>query len=170
MARIERRTLAGSPVSRGFIRKSKLTLCVKQRRQMSNDASRSNPRTGVQLGLTPEIGCHAIDNFREGRSWPESGKGMQLIDARHAAHHVFKTGLVSLIVRNEFDRGGAAGALLHEMGKRLDGNLLGIADVDDLPHGFWGIDQPKQGFDGVAHVTEATRLLAGAVNGDGFAV
>ena len=47
---------------------------------MSNDASRSDARPGVELRLASEIGSHAIDNFREWRSGPEPGKGMQLID------------------------------------------------------------------------------------------
>src|ERR1700686_1190474 len=163
MARMEMRTLADSPVSRGFIGKSKLSFCIKQWQQMSNDASRSDARPGVELRLTSEIGGHAIDNFGERRSGPESSKGMQLIDAGHAAHHVLKTGFIRLIVRNKFDRRGAGGALFHEMGKGLDGNFLGVADVHNLPDGLRGIDEPQQGFDGVAHVTEATRLLAGAV-------
>ena len=70
----------------------------------------------------------------------EAGEGVEFIDAGDAAHHVFEAGLVGLVVGDEFDGGGAAGALLDALGQAFDGDFFGVADVDDFADGALGVD------------------------------
>src|SRR5882762_4770568 len=100
----------------------------------------------------------------------EASKGIELIDGGHAAHHVLKAGFVGLVVGHILNGGGAAGALLHSLRQFLDGDFLGVADVDDLADGTLQIHKADQTFNCVTHIAEAARLLPGAVDADGGVV
>ncbi len=56
------------------------------------------------------------------------------------------------------------------MSERFDRNLLGVADVDDFPDRVRRIDEASESFDSVADIAKTARLLAIAVDADGFAV
>src|SRR5208283_4210950 len=94
----------------------------------------------------------------------ESCQGVELVNAGHAARHVFKAGLVSLVVGDEVDGGGAAGALFDNLGQVFHGDFLGVADVHDLPDGPLQRKEAEESLDSVAHVTEASGLRAITVN------
>src|SRR5882762_2413064 len=100
----------------------------------------------------------------------EASKGIELIDGGHAAHHVLKAGFVGLVVRHVLNGGGAAGAFLHSLCQCLNGDFLGVADVDDLADGMLQIHKADQTFNSVTHIAEAARLLSGAVDADGGVV
>src|SRR5258706_13067886 len=95
---------------------------------------------------------------------------MELFDRGHAAHHVLEAGFVGLIVRHVLNGRGTAGTLLHSLCQCLDSDFLGVADVDDFADGTIRVHEADESFDSVAHITEATRLLSGAVDADGGVV
>src|SRR5208282_3764111 len=120
--------------------------------------------------LLAEISGNPVDNLREADLRAETGKGMELIDARHAAHHVFKAGLVGLVVGDELDGRGATGALVDDFGEVFDGDFLGVSDVHDFPDGLLQRNKAEESLDGVAHIAEATGLRAIPVNANGSLV
>src|SRR2546430_5079224 len=57
---------------------------------------------------------------------------MELFDGGHATHHVLEAGFVGPVVGYILNGRGTAGALFHSVCQCLDGDFLGVADVDDL--------------------------------------
>src|SRR6266513_439953 len=112
----------------------------------------------------------AVNDLIQRSAGTEASKGMELFDGGHAAHHVLKAGFVGLVVGHILNGRSTAGALLHFLGQCLDGNFLGVADVDDLADGALRVHEADESFDGVAHIAEAARLLSGAVDADGGVV
>src|SRR5882762_2042916 len=96
----------------------------------------------------------------------EASKGIELFDGGHAAHHVLKAGFVGLVVRHVLNGGGAAGALLHSLRQFLDGDFLGVADVDDFTDGTLRVHEADETFNGILHIAEAAGLLSSAVDAD----
>src|SRR5882762_14250 len=111
-----------------------------------------------------------VNNLIQRSKGTEASKGIELIDGGHAAHHVLKAGFVGLVVGHILNGGGAAGALLHSLRQSLDGDFLGVADIDDLADGTLQIHKADQTFNGVTHIAETARLLPGAVDADGGVV
>src|SRR5258708_15934006 len=95
---------------------------------------------------------------------------MELIDGRYTAHHVLEAGFVGLVVWHVLDGRGAARTFSYAVGQSLDGDLLGVADVDDFADGMMGVHEADETFDGVAHIAEAAGLLSAAVDADGGVV
>src|SRR5207249_8716973 len=81
-----------------------------------------------------------------------------------------KAGLVGLIVRHVLNGGGTAGTLPYSPRQFFDGDFLGIADVDDFSDGAVQVHEANEGFDSVADIAEAARLLSAAVDADGGVV
>src|SRR5277367_1475786 len=117
-----------------------------------------------------EAGGYAIDDFVERSLRAEAGEGVEFIDAGDATHHVLEARFVGLIVGHEFDGRSAAGALLDPLSEAFDADFFGVADVDDFTDGAVRVHEADDTFDGVAHVAEATGLLAVAVDSDRFVV
>ena len=95
---------------------------------------------------------------------------MELFDRGHAAHHVLKTGFVGLVVGHILNGRGTARALLHSLCQCLDGDLLGVADIDDFADGTIRVHEADEAFDRIPHIAEAARLLAAAIDADGGVV
>src|SRR6266480_5249106 len=112
----------------------------------------------------------AVNDLIQRSAGTEASKGMELFDRGHAAHHVLKAGFVGLVVGHVLNGGGAAGALLDFLGQCLDGDFLGVADVDDFADGALRVHEADEPLNGVAHIAEAARLLPGAVDADGGVV
>jgi len=126
-------------------------------------------RRGWFLFLAEE-GGDAVDDFVERRFGAEAGEGLEFIDTRDAAHHVFEARFVGLVVGYEFDGGRAASALFDELGEAFDGDFFGVANVDDFADGAVGVHEADEAFDGVADIAEAAGLLAVAIDADGLVV
>src|SRR5215467_6668450 len=109
---------------------------------------------------------HAVNNFVQGYARAKAGESFELFDAGDAAHHVFEAGFIGLVIRNVLDGRRAGGALLHTMGQVFDADFLRIPDVHYFSDGARSLHEAKQALDGVAHVAEAARLFAVAINGD----
>ncbi len=115
-------------------------------------------------------GGDAFDDFVQRSAGAEAGEGLELIDGRHATHHVLEAGLVGLVVWHVLDGRRTGGAVFHSASQIFDGDFLGVADVDDFADGTIGVHEADETFDGVADIAEAARLLAGAVDADGGVV
>src|SRR5258707_66582 len=115
-------------------------------------------------------GRNAINDLIQGGLGTEAGEGMQLFDEGHTAHHVLEAGFVGLVVRHVLNGRGTAGTLLHSLCQCLDGDFLGVADVDDFADGALRVHEADESFDSVADIAEAPRLLSGAVDADGGVV
>src|SRR6266550_6184658 len=107
-----------------------------------------------------------VNDLIQRSSGTETSKGLELIDGGHAAHHVLKAGFVGLVVGHILNGRSTASALLHSLGQCLDGDFLGVADVNDFADGALRVHEADESFDGVAHIAEAARLLPGAVDAD----
>src|SRR6266568_3008824 len=90
-------------------------------------------------------------------------------DVRYAARHVFEAGFVRLVVRDCHDRGRTARHLLDAAGEIADGDLLAVADVEDLADGPGLVDQGYHSLHNVPDVGEAARLGAVAEHRDRLA-
>ena len=81
-----------------------------------------------------------------------------------AVADVVEAGAVGLFVGEVDDRTFGAGQLDDALRQGVHGNLLVAADVKNLADGGGGGDQFRQGRDDIAHVAEAARLFAVAVD------
>src|SRR6266699_4607289 len=100
----------------------------------------------------------------------EAGQSMEFFNRGYAAHHVYKAGLVSSVVRHVLNGRRAAGAFLHAVRQPLHGDFFGVADVDDLSDSPLGVHQADDTFDRVSDIAEAAGLLSIAVDADGGVV
>src|SRR6266480_6410343 len=115
-------------------------------------------------------GRDAVNDLIQWSTGAEAGEGMELFDRGHAAHHVLKAGFVGLVVGHVLNGRGTARALLHSLCQCLDGDFLGVADVDDFADGTIRVHEADEAFDSVTHIAEAPRLLAAAIDADGGVV
>lgn len=70
---------------------------------------------GESKVFLPEMLSYAVNDLIQGGLRAEAGQCVKFLDGRHAPHHVFKSGLVGLVIGNVLDGGGARGSLLHSM-------------------------------------------------------
>src|SRR5713226_1507155 len=138
------------------------------------DSRRELVGAGCSYALNVQVVCFllkkggdAVDDFVQGSAGTESGEGLKLIDGGDAAHHILKAGLVGLVVRDVLDGRGTGGAVFDPASEILDGDFLGVADVNDFTDGTLRIHEADETLDGVADVAEAAGLLAGAIDADG---
>src|SRR5580700_4249734 len=80
----------------------------------------------------PEVRCYAVNDLVERGLRAEAGERLEFIDAGDAPHHILKTRLVGLVVRNKFDGRRAVRAELDQLRERFDGDLFGVPDIYDL--------------------------------------
>src|ERR1700723_1094880 len=78
----------------------------------------------------PEISGHPINDISEIGLRTETSQGMKFLDGGHPSHHVFKSRLVGLVVRNKPDGGIASRAVLHDFGEILNRDFLRVANID----------------------------------------
>src|SRR5687768_2372642 len=127
------------------------------------------PLPNTDVGATPKVGDHAVDNLCQADFGLVANQVVELAEVWHTPGHVFEPGLVRLVVRNRDDRGTAARQLLDLGGKGRNGHLFGIPNVEDLSDRSRFYHQLEQGPDDVGHVREAARLSAVAKHRDLFA-
>src|SRR5437667_4952970 len=89
-------------------------------------------------------GGHPVNDLIQWCAGTEAGEGMELLDRGHAAHHVLKAGFVGLVVGHVLNGRGTARALLHSLCQCLDGDLLGVADIDDFADGTIGVHEADE--------------------------
>src|SRR5579859_565555 len=117
--------------------------------------------------LLPEICRDPVDNISKIRLRTKTSHGVQFFDGGHAAHHVFKSGLVGLVVGHKLDGRIASGAVLNDFGETLNAHFFGVADVNHFTDCTVQGYQAEQSFHSVPDVAEAAGLLAITVNFDG---
>src|SRR5713101_501785 len=89
-------------------------------------AGRGYPMNVQAFDLLLKKNGDPVDDFIQGSTRTESGEGMELIDARHTAHHVLEARFIGLVVGHVLNGRGTASALLHSLCQSLDGDFLGV--------------------------------------------
>src|SRR6266487_813133 len=89
-------------------------------------------------------------------------------NVRNAPLHVFEPFLISALVGNVSDRGGASRELLDTAGQIVDRNLAFAADVEDFTDSLRFVDQGHHAADHIADIGEIARLRAVSVDRDGL--
>src|SRR5260370_6506615 len=79
-----------------------------------------------------KIAGDAVDDFVQRSAGAEAGEGLELIDGRHATHHVLEAGLVGLVVWHVLDGRRTGGSAFYASSKIIARVFLCVSHLDEL--------------------------------------
>ena len=103
---------------------------------------------------------HIVNDVNERKFRLPAQYLLDFADIGDAALHILKSGVICVLVRSFGDRTLGAQGLNDLESQLFDGDLMVIADVEDLPNGCIGVDHGQDSSDGVVDMAEATGLFS----------
>src|SRR2546430_117607 len=107
---------------------------------------------------------HVVDRAGDRVPWRPTSRRLQACGLGTAVGDLFEAGLVGHLERNEAQLRVRARLCEHPLGQVEDGDLLGRADVEDLPDRGLAVEEGNEGPHRVVHMQEAARLRAIAID------
>src|SRR5579885_1866604 len=151
-----------------YRRASNLTTGVSARESTRAPSPPANAWANMSGGVQVEGVVDGLQDAVQRQCRTVADEAMGLLDRRNPTGHVLEPRGIGLVIRDEPDRGTAPGQPLHALGQLQDRDLLGAAQVEDLPDRAGVLRERDDGLHDVADPRKAAPLAAVAVDGDRF--